>query len=110
MKLGKTLGVATAAFILMGSAASAAPLAPFQTDAIRAMNDSDVLAVGYRYREHHKFHGGISYVGDYGLKYAPSYWRHRHHGTDVSVNIYFGPQPERKETGRTRPLIIELPK
>lgn len=109
MKLAVSLGAAAAAFILAGSAASAAPLAPVQTDAIRAVGDSDVVAVGYRHREYHRFNGGISYVGEYGLRYAPSYWRHRKYQNNVTINVY-AEEPKREESYRTRPLIIDLPK
>jgi hypothetical protein len=65
-------------------------------------------AAGYHDRNQLR-HGGISYVGRYGLKYAPRHW-HRHHGTNVSVKIYFGEQPRREDKLRTRPLIIDLPR
>ena len=101
MKLRNSLGASALAFALAVPAFAAASA----TDI-----DGKVHLAGYHHDRNQLRHGGISYVGDYGLKYAPSSWRHHHHGTDVSVKIYFGPQPVRKETGCTRPLIIELPR
>ena len=108
MKLGKITGMTALAFALaIPFQAAAAPFAPVAD--LERLETATVHAIGYRSEKHRRFNGGISYVGEYGLKYAPSYRHRRHHDVDVTVNIYAEP-PQREEYGnRTRPLIIELP-
>jgi hypothetical protein len=109
MGIEKLAGAAAVAFALaIPAPAIATPFVPNRAEV--TANDAAIVKIGYRYDKYRKFHGGISYVGDYGLKYAPSYWYRRHRGHDVTVKVYIGP-PEPKDTRqRARPLIIDLSK
>lgn len=113
MKARKSLGGAALAVALALPAlapAAAVPLMPAPADSLRAAYGAPVHEIGYRYHGERRFHGGISYVGDYGLRYAPSYWYRRGHEHNVTINVY-AEQPERKRYREgSRPLIIELPK
>jgi len=96
---------------LMSAAALTCALAiPVQTTGAFAGNDALIHKVGYRHDWHQRYYGGISYVSDYGLKYAPSYYFRRHYGPDVSVKVYIGSQESPQYRQETRPLILELPK
>lgn len=111
MNLLKRSGAAAMAFALALPAlipADAAPLAPVRAEPIRSVNDAPVLKVGERRHTPGAFHGGISYAGEYGLRYAPSYWHRRHHGARVSVNIYAEAPRYATQGQRSRALIIEL--
>jgi len=112
MKPGKSLSAAALALALAVPAktlAFAASFTAIETEALRVTNDADIVDVGYRHSKYRKFEGGISYAGEYGLRYAPSYWKHRHHGHDVTVNIYAEPPRYADHGQRSRALIIELP-
>jgi hypothetical protein len=94
---------------------TAANAAPLRAETIRttdafAGNDALIHKVGYRHDWHQRYYGGISYVSDYGLKYAPSYYYRRHYGPDVSVKVYIGSRERSQYRQETRPLILELPK
>ncbi len=108
MGIGKLVGAAAVAFALgVPAPAIAAPFVPIMAEA--TANDAAIVKVGYRHDKYRKFYGGISYVGDYGLRYAPSYWRHRKYENNVTINVY-AEEPKREDGYRTRPLIIELPR
>jgi len=112
MKTGISLGAATLALALAVPAqipAIAAPFAPISAEPLRITNDAAVLDVGYRHGKYRKFESGISYAGEYGLRYAPTYHYRRHHGHDVTVNIYAEPPRYADHGQRSRALIIELP-
>ena len=111
MRFGKPTGALAVAFTLVIPALTPAEAAPFAAEAVRiaADNAAPVHKVGYRDGKYRKFHGGISYVGPYGLKYAPDYRYRRHHGHDISVKIYIGPRKGDDYRRRTRALIIDLP-
>ncbi|WP_193177104.1 hypothetical protein [Oricola nitratireducens] len=95
---------------LMSAAALTCALAiPVQTTVAFAGNGALIHKVGYRHDWHQRYYGGISYVSDYGLQYAPTY-HYRHHGSDVSVKVYIGSQESPRYRQEARPLILELPK
>ncbi|QKV19229.1 hypothetical protein [Oricola thermophila] len=113
MNIATFAGAAIAA-CLLAMPAKAAAFSPISVEPVRGMTSQDgdtaVRKVGYRNGGYAKFHGGISYTGEYGLKYAPSYWRKRHHGHDVNVNIYVERSKRPKSRRGAQPLIIELPR
>lgn len=94
------LASAAAAIAALPAAAMPLPAAPAVTADNAAMA---VSTIGYR-----RQYNGISYVGDYGLQYAPNYYFHRHHGNDVYVKIIIKPETEETPRRHTRPLIIDL--
>ncbi|MFZ2101389.1 MAG: hypothetical protein WAU86_12580 [Oricola sp.] len=103
-------GATAMALVVAIPASMTAGAAPLPADAIRTMEHAPVLKVGHRHHAHDRYHGGISYVGPFGLKYAPNDWYRRHRGSDITVNIHIGPRERDAYRQRARPLIIELRK
>lgn len=119
MKLKTILrGVAVLAAVAMMAPlpARAAPAMPAPPQSVPA--DNLLVQVGggkhhyHRRAGHRKFrhynrryyHGGISYVGPRGLRYAPRY--HQRYGSGVSVHIHIGPRG-RYYRQRARPFVYE---
>jgi hypothetical protein len=64
--------------------------------------------IGFRDGKRDRYHGGITYVGRSGLKYAPRYGS-RHHGHDVTVKIYVSEEARPRYRQEAKPWIYDLP-
>jgi hypothetical protein len=113
LKLLTAAAIACALSMTAQTGAGAAPLLAEPIKQIESGVETDALVqkVGHRHRKYKRYHGGITYVGPHGLKYAPSYKRHRHrYGSGVSVTIHVGPRHHRVYRRHTKPWIYDVPR